>query len=185
MLLWGTGPLDQRIYEALYVGGKPALVGVARTITFFGEPTILVLAGIVFAVIMWRRGHLRTGLELVAVTMIGRLFSELQKIAVVRPRPELEPHLAVINSWSFPSGHASSSMIFYLTLALVLTHRSRWRPLAAAGAICATLLIGTSRVMLGVHWPSDVIAGWSYGLLWVLLTLRIAEHLLGADSRRR
>lgn len=184
MLLWGTGSLDHRIYEALYAGRDPALVAIARTVTFFGEPTVLIIAGIVFAVIMWTRGHLRIGLALVAVTMIGRSLSELQKISVVRPRPELEPHLAVTSSWSFPSGHASSSMIFYVTLALVLTHRSRWRPLAATGAILASLLIGTSRVMLGVHWPSDVIAGWSYGLLWVLLTLRIAKHLLGADIRQ-
>jgi undecaprenyl-diphosphatase len=70
-------------------------------------------------------------------------------------------------------------MIFYLTLALALTPRP-WRTAAAAGAICLSLLIGTSRVMLGVHWPSDVIGGWSFGLLWVLLTLRVAERELKA-----
>lgn len=184
MLLRGTGPIDQQIYEALYAGRDPALVSAARIITFFGEPTVLIIAGIVFALVMWRRGQSRIGLTLVAVTMVGRLFSELQKIAIARARPALEPHLAVVQSWSFPSGHAASSMIFYLTLALVLSRGSRWRPLAAAGAVLASLLIGTSRVMLGVHWPSDVIAGWSYGLLWVMLTLRVAEHLFRVNSRR-
>lgn len=184
MLVRGAGPLDQRIYEVIYVGRYPALVTVARFLTFLGEPTVLIAAGVIFAVVMWRRGHLRTGLTLVAVTMIGRGFSEIQKYEVARVRPALEPHLALVKTSSFPSGHSASSMIFYLTLALVLTHRSRWRHLAAAGAILLSVLIGLSRVMLGVHWPSDVIGGWTFGLLWVLLTLRIAEHLLGADSTR-
>jgi len=104
---------------------------------------------------------------------------------VARVRPALEPHLVVVKSQSFPSGHASSSMIFYLTMALILTHRGPWRRWAAAGAVLLSLLIGTSRVMLGVHWPSDVIGGWVFGLLWVLLTLRIAEHLIQSDSRAR
>ncbi|MEO7865698.1 MAG: phosphatase PAP2 family protein [Sphingomicrobium sp.] len=184
MLVGGTGLLDQRVYEALYVGRDPALVSAARFVTFFGEPTVLIFAGVVFAVVMWRRGHLRTGLTLVAVTMIGRAISELQKYEVHRVRPALEPHMVLVKSQSFPSGHSASSMIFYLTLALVLTHRSRWRPLAAAAAILMSVMIGTSRVMLGVHWPSDVIGGWTFGLLWVLLTLRLAEHLFNADSRR-
>ena len=73
-------------------------------------------------------------------------------------------------------------MIFYLALALALTAPSRQRFAAASGAIMLSLLIGTSRVMLGVHWPSDVIGGWAFGILWVLLTLRPAERLLQTDS---
>jgi undecaprenyl-diphosphatase len=69
-------------------------------------------------------------------------------------------------------------MIFYLTLALVLARGTRWHRAAAAGAILLSLLIGTSRVMLGVHWPSDVIGGWAFGMLWVLLTLHLAERWL-------
>lgn len=184
MLLGGGGALDHRLYLALYVGQNPAMVAVARAVTFLGEPTVLIIAGVVFALVMWWQGHLRTGLTLLAVTMAGRLFSELQKYEVARVRPAFEPHLVLVKSSSFPSGHSASSMIFYLTLALVLTHRGRWRHLAAAGAILLALLIGLSRVMLGVHWPSDVIGGWVFGLLWVLLTLRIAEHLFEADSHR-
>ena len=73
-------------------------------------------------------------------------------------------------------------MIFYLALALALTAGTRWHRPAAAAAVLLSLLIGTSRVMLGVHWPSDVVGGWAFGLLWVLLTLRLAG--LSAAQKR-
>ena len=90
----------------------------------------------------------------------------------------------VVKTSSFPSGHATSSMIFYLTLALVLTAGTRWHARRGGGAILLSLLIGTSRVMLGVHWPSDVIGGWAFGLLWVLLTLRLGRAAWGYRRRR-
>ena len=110
--------------------------------------------------------------------MVGRSLSELQKYWIARLRPELEPHLVVVKTSSFPSGHATSSMIFYLTVAIVLTQGTRWQWPAVGGAILLSLLIGISRVMLGVHWPSDVIGGWAFGMLWVLLTLRLAGRVL-------
>jgi undecaprenyl-diphosphatase len=73
-------------------------------------------------------------------------------------------------------------MIFFMTLALAIPAIGRRRRVAAAAAILLALLIGSSRVMLGVHWPSDVVGGWSFGLLWVLLTLRPAERLFRGDS---
>jgi len=76
-------------------------------------------------------------------------------------------------------------MIFYLALALALTAGKPWHRAWAGAAIFLSLLIGTSRVMLGVHWPSDVIGGWAFGMLWVLLTLKPAERLLRADSDQR
>lgn len=183
MLVGGTGPADRATYEWLYAGDRPALAAAARFVTFFGGPAVLVGAGFLFVAIMWARGHRHTGLTLLAVTLLGRGVAELQKYEVARVRPGLEAHLVLVKTSSFPSGHATSSMIFYLTLALVLTHRSRWRRPAAALAILGSLLVGTSRVMLGVHWPSDVVGGWAFGLLWVLLTLPIAEHLIDRDSR--
>jgi undecaprenyl-diphosphatase len=69
-------------------------------------------------------------------------------------------------------------MIFYLAMALALTAGTRWHRAAAAGAVLLSLLVGISRVMLGVHWPSDVIGGWAFGMLWVLLTLRLAGRLV-------
>ena len=182
MLLWGGGSLDRSIYEFMYAGHRPALLAVARGFTMLGEPTVLIVACVACALWLWRAGRGRLGLTLLLIALIGRGLSEVQKYWIARVRPDIEPHLVVVKTSSFPSGHAASSMIFYLALAIALTARTRWSRIAAAGAIMLSLLIGTSRVMLGVHWPSDVIGGWAFGMLWVLLTLRPAERLLRADS---
>lgn len=181
MLLLGRGPLDRNLEQALYAGGHPALVLVARIFTFLGEPTVLIGAGFAVALWLWRQHRARFALALLAVILLGRGLSEVQKFWIARARPTLEPHLVVVKTSSFPSGHAASSMIFYLTLALALAPR-RWRRVAAVAAILLSLLVGLSRVMLGVHWPSDVVGGWSFGLLWVLVTLRRAERLFDGDS---
>ena len=177
MLLYGTGPLDRAVYEALYAGNRPALVAAAHVLTFFGEPTVLIGAGFVVAGWLWWRKHPHLALALMLVILVGRGLSEVQKYTIARVRPDFEPHLVVVKTSSFPSGHATSSMIFYLTIALALTRNTRWHRVAAAGAVLLAILIGTSRVMLGVHWPSDVIGGWAFGMLWVMLTLRLAERL--------
>jgi membrane-associated phospholipid phosphatase len=181
MLLWGGGSVDAALYEALYAGHRPALRILAHALTFLGEPTLLVSAGfLVAAWLAWRKQG-RLALVLLVIVLVGRGLSEVQKYWIARARPDLEPHLVVVKTSSFPSGHATSSMIFYLTLALALAP-GRWRRVAAAVAIFLSLAIGTSRVMLGVHWPSDVIGGWSFGLLWVMLTLRRTERLFGSNS---
>jgi undecaprenyl-diphosphatase len=183
MLLCGGGPLDRTIYEALYAGHRPLLLAAARVFTALGEPTVLIAAGAACTLWLWYVGRGRLGLALLLIALVGRGLSEAQKYWIARVRPDVEPHLVVVKTSSFPSGHATSSMIFYLALAVALTAGTRWSRPAAAAAVLLSLLIGTSRVMLGVHWPSDVVGGWAFGMLWVLLTLRPAERLLRADSR--
>jgi len=178
MLLLGGGPLDRTVYEALYAGHRPGLALAAHVFTTLGDPTVLIGAGIVVAIWLWLAGHRHLPWVLTAIVLIGRGLSEAQKLWIARARPDLESHLVVVKTSSFPSGHATSSMIFYTSLALILTANTRWHRPAVAGAIAISLLIGLSRVMLGVHWPSDVIGGWSFGLLWVLLTLRIAQRFV-------
>jgi undecaprenyl-diphosphatase len=185
MLRFGGGPLDRSLYEALYAGHRPALLAIARIFTFLGEPTVLIAAGFVVAAWLWWRNRVRLAISLLLVILIGRGLGVAQKYWIARARPDLEPHLVVVKSMSFPSGHATSSMIFYLTLALALTAGTRWTRPAAAGAILLSLLVGTSRVMLGVHWPSDVMGGWAFGMLWVLLTLRLAERLTARHEGSR
>ena len=178
MLLWGGGQLDRAIYEAVYVGNSPALVPIARVFTALGEPTVLIAASFVVALGLWLRGHRHLPLVFIAITMFGRAISELQKYWIARPRPDLETHLVVVKTSSFPSGHANSSMVFFLTLALALTADTRWQRTAVIGAIGLSILVGVSRVMLGVHWPSDVVGGWALGMLWVLVTLRLAGRFI-------
>ena len=182
MLLLGQGPLDRSIAASLYAGSRPAFVIAARIFTFLGEPTVLVSAGVLLAGWLWLKGRTRFAIGLLLVIMIGRGLTEAQKYWVARARPEVEPHLVIVKTSSFPSGHAASSMIFYLTLALALVPPGRSRRLAAAAAVLLSLLVGASRVMLGVHWPSDVIGGWSFGMLWVMVTLPATQRLFGGDS---
>lgn len=182
MLLFGRGALDRSLDQALYAGGHGELILLARIFTFLGEPTVLVVAGFLVAAWLWYRQSGRLALAMLLVILVGRGLTEVQKYWIARARPTIEPHLVVVKTSSFPSGHATSSMIFYLTIALMLAPREH-RRLAAAFAILMSLLIGTSRVMLGVHWPSDVLGGWSFGLFWVLVTLRPAERLFAPDSR--
>jgi undecaprenyl-diphosphatase len=178
MLVTGGGWLDQAIYERLYAGRSPALVAVARFFTALGEPTVLISASIAAALWLWYAGHRHLPFVLLAITLVGRGLSQVQKVWIARVRPDLETHLVVVKSASFPSGHASSAMIFFLAMALALTAGTRWQRAAAVGAVLLSLLVGLSRVMLGVHWPSDVIGGWAFGMLWVLLTLRLAGRLI-------
>ena len=180
MLLLGGGPLDREVYEALYAGHRPALLATARVITALGEPRLLIGAGIAVAFLLWLTGHRHLPWVLAAIVILGRGLSEAQKYWIARVRPDLEAHLVVVKTSSFPSGHAASSMIFFLALALVLGRGKPWHAAAVAAAILLSLLIGLSRVMLGVHWPSDVIGGWAFGMLWVLLTLRLAQRLFRA-----
>ena len=176
MLVLGRGELDRSIYQALYAGGHPALILTGRFFTALGDPTVLIIGGFLVGAWLWREGRGRFAAALLLVILIGRGLTEAQKYWIARARPDIEPHLVVVKTWSFPSGHATSSMIFYLVLALAIAPVGR-RRIAASAAILLSLLIGLSRVMLGVHWPSDVIGGWCFGLLWVLVTLRPAERL--------
>jgi undecaprenyl-diphosphatase len=180
MLVFGAGPVDRSIYETLYAGDRPVLAALARAFTFLGEPTLLIAAGIALGLWVWWRGHVRLALSVTAITLLARALNEFQKIWIARSRPDLETHLVVVKTMSFPSGHSTSAMVFYLTAALVLSQGSRWRHAAVAAGLLMAVLIGLSRVMLGVHWPSDVVGGWAFGLLWVIVTLRLAQRWVEA-----
>ncbi|HEU5482496.1 MAG TPA: phosphatase PAP2 family protein [Sphingomicrobium sp.] len=177
MLMVGAGPVDGRLLAAFYAGDRAAIAGVASVLTFFGDgPTLILIAVAAAAWMLWR-GLPRHGLAIIAVTLLGRSLVDLQKYGIGRLRPEELDHLVPVSSASFPSAHAANSMIVYLTIALVLTAGLPRSRLAAGGAIALSLLVGLSRVILGVHYPSDVVGGWAFGLLWVLLALPLAERL--------
>ena len=110
----------------------------------------------------------------------GMIASDLLKQTFARPRPDLVPHGVVVTSASFPSGHAMMAAVVYLTLGVLLartqsSHAVRIYLIAISMSI--TLLVGVSRVYLGVHWPTDVLAGWMLGAVWALLFWIITTRL--------
>ena len=141
----------------------------ARDITALGGVAVLVLFGLVALgyLLIARSG--RAALFTVVAIAGGWLLSSLLKTGYDRPRPDLVPHEALVYTASFPSGHAMMSAITYLTLAALLSRTEpRWRLKAylLLSAIIISILVGISRVYLGVHWPTDVLAGWSLGAAW-------------------
>ena len=124
--------------------------------------------------------HFRTALYTVLAVAGGQLLSMTLKLGFDRPRPDLVPHESFVESASFPSGHSMMAAVTYLTLAALLCRLelpAGARPWLLGVAVLVTLLVGTSRVYLGVHWPSDVLAGWLAGAAWAALAWLLAEWL--------
>jgi undecaprenyl-diphosphatase len=126
------------------------------------------------------RRHYHAVLLLLASTIGGILLNHSLKGVFARPRPEELLRLTDARSLSFPSGHAMESAVIYLTLAAILSSQVESRALRVyfvGFAFLLTLIVGASRVYLGVHYPSDVLAGWTAGLAWALLCWAVARYL--------
>ncbi|TPI32381.1 phosphatase PAP2 family protein [Mesorhizobium sp. B3-1-9] len=160
--------------------GPPWLEGAVRDVTALGSTAVLALittATIVYLLLIRRP---LTALFMFAAVAGGQVLSSLLKFEVDRPRPDLVSHLVTETSLSFPSGHAMLSAVTYLTLgslaARFLPDR-RTKVFVLGLAVLTTVLIGASRVYLGVHWPSDVLAGWCAGFAWAMLCWLAARLL--------
>jgi undecaprenyl-diphosphatase len=122
----------------------------------------------------------REALVLVATVISASIAKSLLKAVFGRERPSLVAHLSVVSDASFPSGHATLSAVTYLTLGAMLAHTqatTRLRVYILSIAVILVLLIGASRVFLGVHWPSDVLAGWCLGSAWALAAWMLTRSL--------
>ena len=151
--------------------GPPALIEVVRGWTALGGTLLLNLCGsIVVAALLLAR--LRRRATVLAATMLsGWAFNTLVKALVGRPRPTIVSHLTEAAGLSFPSGHSFNSAAVYMSIALALASLSARRGARSsliAGAALVSALIALSRVWLGVHYPSDAIAGWLGGTAWAL-----------------
>jgi len=143
----------------------------ARDITALGGVAILALLVTLIVIHFLLRGKWRTGAFLAFVVVTGTLISNALKVFFDRPRPDLTGIVHVATA-SFPSGHATVSAVTYLSLGVVLARasdRKRLKLFYIAVAIFLTAIVGLSRLYLGVHYPTDVAAGWALGAAWAIL----------------
>ncbi len=109
-----------------------------------------------------------------ATVISDRLVIDGLKLLIDRARPSFDLHPVLTHSSSFPSGHAGNSMAVFLSIALIAVPRAYRLP-AVATALIASLIVGATRPYLGVHWPSDVIGGWSLGMAMAIIAWSIAD----------
>ena len=167
-------------------GWRPVLRGFMLDMTALGDPPMLTMMVLLVAGYLVAARHWRLAAMVVASTALGATTGTLLKALFARARPDVVTHLVEVRSLSFPSGHAMQSAVIYLTLAALIARSERRhaeRLYVLGAAIVLVLLIGGSRLYLGVHWPTDVLAGWTLGACWAfgtaLLTRRLqARHAL-------
>ncbi|WP_288926051.1 phosphatase PAP2 family protein [uncultured Maritimibacter sp.] len=178
---------DEAILMALRVPGDPsdAIGGpqvetAMRDLTALGGITVLMLLTLSVLAYLLLRGKRASALFLAVAIVGGQLLSHGFKTLFSRPRPDLVPHGVDVATASFPSGHSMMAAVTYLTLAVMLARldgHTKVRVFFVSLAAILALAVGVSRVYLGVHWPSDVLAGWTLGAAWALLVWLIARWL--------
>lgn len=182
-----AGGFDRAVMLALRTPGDPSqplgplwLMLTAEGITSLGGYPIVTLVTLLTAGLLLIVHKPAAAILVLVAVGGGMLLNEALKELFDRPRPDLVPHAVDVYTASFPSGHAMLSAITYLTLGGLLARaqpRRRVRVYLLFVAVALTLLIGASRVYLGVHWPTDVLAGWCAGAGWAALCWLIALWL--------
>jgi undecaprenyl-diphosphatase len=168
-------------------GGPSWLPKVAADVTALGGGVILTIVVLLATGLLAVQRLWLSAAATLAASISGGLVVSLVKTEVARPRPDLVDHLVQVSNMSFPSGHSANSAIVYLTLAGLasqVTVSAAARRYILVMAIIMVGAIGCSRVYLGVHWPSDVLAGWSFGTLWALgwwLATARAREAIGGE----
>ena len=160
--------------------GPTWLEEAARDMTALGGHAVLGLITLSVLTYLWLSDRRHAALFVIAAVVGGMLLSAGLKVGFERPRPDLVPHGTRVYTASFPSGHAMLSAVTYLTLGTLLARvqtRRGVKTFLVGLAIVTTLLVGASRVYLGVHWPSDVLAGWCSGAAWASLCWLVALAL--------
>lgn len=179
-----TRAFDRMVLLALRVSGDLAdpigprwMEEMARDITSLGSMAVLTMVSLVVIGYLALHGRRGAGLLILVSVGGGMALSSGLKVLFGRSRPDLVPHGMEVYTASFPSGHAMLSAVTYLTLGALLarvqpSRRAKIYPLVVA--VILALLVGSSRVYLGVHWPTDVLAGWCVGAAWALLCWLVA-----------
>lgn len=182
-----TMRFDRWLLLALRTPGEPGdplgpawMEEMFRDFTALGGVGVLSLLTLASVVYLWLLGLRRVALYVLLAILGGLLLSTALKTGFDRPRPDLVTHGSMIYTSSFPSGHSMLSAVVYLTGAalLAMVHKTRKLRVYLIGcAVLTTLLVGVSRVYLGVHWPSDVLAGWAAGSAWAACCWLLAHWL--------
>ncbi len=175
------GDIDFAISNALSLraGQSPQwLIDVIWAISWIGGGVQRYIIVTLLAVALWFRVGRSAGIAMALASLISSILSDVLKGFYGRLRPDLIPHLDLQHSAAYPSGHATSAAVVYILFALLMPKAQR--PAWLAVALVFTLLTGLSRVMLGVHWASDVIGGWMLGTAFAMgayaLMLNLAER---------
>ena len=182
-----TGPLDREVTISIRALHAPPLDRAARILTFFGGHLFLIPATLLVALGLKSRGHWISALLFTGSVVGGFALNSLLKISFQRARPDLWQALVAEHTYSFPSGHAAMSTVFYGGLAAVALHLSK-RPAVRVTAIVfatiAAVTISATRVYLGAHWTTDVVAGMLVGLFWVIVAAVATEHVARRTAAR-
>jgi undecaprenyl-diphosphatase len=167
--------------------GSPRVEDMARDVTSLGSFTILTLVTVIGVAAALFAGRWRLALAAFVSVFSGMAVLNLLKSGFNRPRPDLVKHAAFVYDASFPSGHSTMSAIIYLTLGIILAQsqpRKGVKIFAVTLSILITTLVGISRVYLGVHGPTVVIAGWALGRVWAVVFWFATVWIKGARKRR-
>jgi len=184
-----TQSIDRDILLALRSPTDPAdpigprwLEEALRDVTALGGFTVLTLIVVVTTLAFLFHGKGRQAGVLAAVAILAQIASSTTKLAYARPRPDLMPHEAYVYSASYPSGHSLMAAAVFLTLATMIASletRRRTKALVYGLAVILTVGVGFSRIYLGVHWPTDVLGGWTLGAAWALAGWIVLRWLAG------
>lgn len=168
--LTGPGPsaFDRATLAAIRGAGPPLLRHTAIGVTMLGSGIALTLAVLAAAAVLLARRRPLDAAALAATCWSGGRVVAIVKDLVGRPRPDVADRLVTVTSASFPSAHAANSAIVGLTLTALALQGRNPRRAGMALAVPLVAAIGASRVYLGVHWPTDVLAGWTFGACWAL-----------------
>jgi undecaprenyl-diphosphatase len=161
------GDLATRLNDAVH--GEPGLIGFLEAVSWLGRPVSLWVVTGAAVLYTWRQGAHRLTIFLLATTLGGGVVSTVLKVLVDRPRPEVDHPIATAFGKSFPSGHALSSTVVFgaVLLTFLPVLRRPLRHAAVAATVVLVLAIGASRLLLGVHFLTDVAAGHVLGLVWL------------------
>lgn len=157
--------------------GSERIPHIIRDITALGSSTILTIISLFVVIFLLIKKEIRSIIYVLSAAIGGGILVQLLKIFFSRERPDLSIHLASEVTMSFPSGHSAMSAVVYLSLAVLVSRiekSKRSSIFIISAALIISFLVGLSRVYLGVHYPTDVLAGWMIGLFWALLCWFIA-----------